>query len=116
MAHWMLFPATVSVPPCQVIEEALKVWDLQLVRWGSADAADMGSRPDAESAFICQRHDHWFGLRKLHGQVRYHCCYRPLRYVHLFGIEISLRITERRTRTRVDRDVTANSRLLFDKH
>ena len=48
---------------------ALQNMNLELLRWGSDEAGDIGTKAHEETAFICNRHDHWFTLRNLFGQV-----------------------------------------------
>ncbi|ORZ17378.1 Josephin-domain-containing protein [Absidia repens] len=48
----------------QVIQQALSVWDLDLIPWGSEQAVQARAEPENELAYICHRHQHWFTLRK----------------------------------------------------
>ncbi|KAI9304823.1 Josephin-domain-containing protein [Cunninghamella echinulata] len=48
----------------QVIQQALSVWDLELIPWGSEDAKKAREEPENEVAYICHLQQHWFTLRK----------------------------------------------------
>ncbi|KAJ8659675.1 hypothetical protein O0I10_004654 [Lichtheimia ornata] len=48
----------------QVIQEALSVWDLELIPWRSEEAADARDHPENEVAYVCHLDQHWFTLRK----------------------------------------------------
>jgi len=48
----------------QVIENALKVWGLNLVRWRSEEMRPYHERPHAQLAFILNLEQHWFTLRR----------------------------------------------------
>ncbi|KAI8070685.1 Josephin-domain-containing protein [Gongronella butleri] len=48
----------------QVIQSALKVWDVELVPWGSESAAQARQAPQDELGYICHLDQHWFTLRK----------------------------------------------------
>lgn len=49
----------------QVIDAALARLDLQMLRWGAEEAAELHRAPELEEAFICNREHHWFALRRL---------------------------------------------------
>ncbi|KAI9269078.1 Josephin-domain-containing protein [Phascolomyces articulosus] len=48
----------------QVIQEALSVWNLELVPWKSEEAKKAREQPQNEVAYICNLAEHWFTLRK----------------------------------------------------
>lgn len=48
----------------QVMDEALKSFDLQLVRWRSQDMQSLHSNPEKMEAFVLNLSSHWFVLRK----------------------------------------------------
>ncbi|KAG0238208.1 Ataxin-3 [Actinomortierella wolfii] len=48
----------------QVISEALAIWQLQIIPWGSQDVKDAKQHPEYEQAFILNLHEHWFTLRR----------------------------------------------------
>lgn len=48
----------------QVLEEALKVWGLRLVRWRSEEMLAFQDRPTTQLAFILNLELHWFTLRR----------------------------------------------------
>ncbi|KAG0264255.1 Ataxin-3 [Actinomortierella ambigua] len=48
----------------QVISEALAIWQLQIIPWGSQDVKDAKQHPEFEQAFILNLHEHWFTLRR----------------------------------------------------
>ncbi|KAI8093421.1 ataxin 3 variant ref [Halteromyces radiatus] len=48
----------------QVIQQALSVWDLELIPWASEQAVQARTTPENELAYICHLHQHWFTLRK----------------------------------------------------
>ncbi|SAL97801.1 hypothetical protein [Absidia glauca] len=48
----------------QVIQQALSVWDLELIPWGSEQAVNAREEPQNELAYICHLHQHWFTLRR----------------------------------------------------
>lgn len=48
----------------QVMDEALKSFDLQLVRWRSQDMQSLHSNPEKMEAFVLNLASHWFVLRK----------------------------------------------------
>ncbi|KAI9490390.1 Josephin-domain-containing protein [Zychaea mexicana] len=48
----------------QVIQEALSVWNLQLIAWNSEEAKQAREQPQNEVAYICNLAEHWFTLRK----------------------------------------------------
>ncbi|KLO19447.1 Josephin-domain-containing protein [Schizopora paradoxa] len=48
----------------QVMEEALKVWGLNLVRWRSEDMRPHNSEPYKQLAFVLNLQQHWFTLRR----------------------------------------------------
>ncbi|EJD52776.1 Josephin-domain-containing protein [Auricularia subglabra TFB-10046 SS5] len=48
----------------QVLEEALKVWGLRLVRWRSEEMIAFQDRPTTQLAFILNLELHWFTLRR----------------------------------------------------
>ncbi|KAI8343452.1 Josephin-domain-containing protein [Chlamydoabsidia padenii] len=48
----------------QVIQQALSVWDMELIPWGSEEAVKARQDPQDELAYICHLHQHWFTLRR----------------------------------------------------
>ncbi|KAG7960821.1 hypothetical protein I3843_10G145900 [Carya illinoinensis] len=48
----------------QVLQNALEVWDLQVIPLDSPVAEHAQVDPELESAFICHLQDHWFCIRK----------------------------------------------------
>ncbi|KAI8384786.1 Josephin-domain-containing protein [Radiomyces spectabilis] len=48
----------------QVIQQALSVWNLELIPWRSEEAIEAREHPENEAAYICNLHQHWFTLRK----------------------------------------------------
>ncbi|EPQ57220.1 Josephin-domain-containing protein [Gloeophyllum trabeum ATCC 11539] len=48
----------------QVLENALNVWGLNLVRWRSADMRPFQDRPHEQLGFILNLEQHWFTLRR----------------------------------------------------
>lgn len=48
----------------QVMEEALQVWGLTLVRWRSEEMRPFQDRPHTQLAFILNQHQHWYTLRR----------------------------------------------------
>lgn len=51
----------------QVIETALKVWQLELIPYNSKNMISDCARsdPTTQKAFICNYHEHWFTIRKI---------------------------------------------------
>lgn len=52
----------------QVLQKALEVWDLQVIPLHSPVAEPAQVDPELENAFICHLQDHWFCIRKVHGE------------------------------------------------
>ncbi|KAG8374384.1 hypothetical protein BUALT_Bualt11G0126300 [Buddleja alternifolia] len=52
----------------QVLQKALDVWDLQVIRLDSPVAEQAQIDPEKENAFICHLLDHWFCIRKVNGE------------------------------------------------
>ncbi|THU95668.1 Josephin-domain-containing protein [Dendrothele bispora CBS 962.96] len=48
----------------QVLEHALKVWGLSLVRWRGEDMRPYQDRPHTQLAFILNHEQHWYTLRR----------------------------------------------------
>ncbi|GJE92281.1 Josephin-domain-containing protein [Phanerochaete sordida] len=48
----------------QVLEEALQVWNLTLIRWRSEEMRPFQDRPQSQLAFILNQHQHWYTLRR----------------------------------------------------
>ncbi|KII92471.1 hypothetical protein PLICRDRAFT_134105 [Plicaturopsis crispa FD-325 SS-3] len=48
----------------QVLENALQVWGLNLVRWRSEDMKPYQDRPHTQLAFVLNFQQHWFTLRR----------------------------------------------------
>ncbi|KIJ67798.1 hypothetical protein HYDPIDRAFT_179943 [Hydnomerulius pinastri MD-312] len=48
----------------QVLENALNVWGLSLVRWRSEAMKSYQSRPHAQLAFVLNQNQHWYTLRR----------------------------------------------------
>ncbi|GAA6041114.1 hypothetical protein JCM8097_004119 [Rhodosporidiobolus ruineniae] len=48
----------------QVMEEALKVLGLRLVRWGSKEMSHVHNTPEAVEAFLLNHQLHWFSIRR----------------------------------------------------
>lgn len=48
----------------QVMDEALKSFDLQLVRWRSQDMQSLHSAPEKMESFVFNLSSHWFVIRK----------------------------------------------------
>lgn len=65
----------------QVMDEALKSFDLQLVRWRSQDMQSLHSNPEKMEAFVLNLSSHWFVLRKFgkskHFWYDCKCCHPP---------------------------------------
>jgi ataxin-3 len=51
----------------QVLSEALKVWNLDVVSVNSPDAKDAKANPLAQNAFILNLGSHWFTVRRIGG-------------------------------------------------
>mmetsp|Transcript_40523 Transcript_40523/g.101997 ORF Transcript_40523/g.101997 Transcript_40523/m.101997 type:complete len:391 (-) Transcript_40523:64-1236(-) len=51
----------------QVLQEALKVWDVTLTPLASPEVTSTRERPELEEAFICHFEAHWFTIRKVRG-------------------------------------------------
>ncbi|KAI6157824.1 Josephin-domain-containing protein [Pisolithus tinctorius] len=47
----------------QVLESALNLWGLSLVRWGSEATRSYQNKPHAQLAFILNHNQHWYTLR-----------------------------------------------------
>ncbi|CAG8574735.1 1455_t:CDS:2 [Paraglomus occultum] len=48
----------------QVLVNALKIWNIDIIPYGSEDCVDARIHPENEIAYICNLHEHWFTLRK----------------------------------------------------
>ncbi|KAH9859114.1 Josephin-domain-containing protein [Lenzites betulinus] len=48
----------------QVLEEALKVWNLTLVRWRSEEMRPYQDHPHTQMGFILNQSQHWYALRR----------------------------------------------------
>lgn len=46
-----------------VLEKALEVWGLSLLRWRSEEMRAMQSRPEEQLAFVLNLDSHWFTIR-----------------------------------------------------
>jgi len=51
----------------QVLSKALEMWGLTLASLSSPDAGNAREEPQRFNAFICNLHEHWFTIRKIHG-------------------------------------------------
>ncbi|CAO3613927.1 unnamed protein product [Cunninghamella blakesleeana] len=56
----------------QVIEQALSVWNLDLIPWGSEQVKKAREEPENEVAYICHLQQHWFTLRKFSVPYRWY--------------------------------------------
>lgn len=50
-----------------VLESALEVWGLRLVRWRSAEMQPLQVKPEDELAFVLNLESHWFTIRSFTG-------------------------------------------------
>ncbi|GAA5902581.1 hypothetical protein JCM6882_009322 [Rhodosporidiobolus microsporus] len=66
----------------QVMEEALKVLGLRLVRWGSKEMENLHNAPEAIEAFLLNHQLHWFSIRRFATQERFYnldsCAQQPV--------------------------------------
>lgn len=46
-----------------VLEQALEVWGLSLVRWRSEAMRQYQSKPEEQLAFVLNLESHWFTIR-----------------------------------------------------
>jgi len=51
----------------QVVVEALKVWDVEIISIDSKQAGDAKQNPLDQEAFICNLASHWLTIRKING-------------------------------------------------
>ncbi|GAA5870782.1 hypothetical protein JCM3774_001676 [Rhodotorula dairenensis] len=56
----------------QVMEEALKVWGLRLVRWGSKEMQPIHNRPELVEGFLLNHQLHWFSIRQFGNADRFY--------------------------------------------
>ncbi|GAA5907034.1 hypothetical protein JCM5296_006573 [Sporobolomyces johnsonii] len=56
----------------QVMEEALKVFGLRLVRWGSKEMASVHNNPECIEAFLLNHQLHWFSIRRFGPPSRFY--------------------------------------------
>lgn len=52
----------------QVLAQALKVWDLDLIPLASPAAVHALSNLQAQNGFLCNLNEHWFAVRKVNGE------------------------------------------------
>ncbi|KAG7671896.1 hypothetical protein Ndes2526B_g07181 [Nannochloris sp. 'desiccata'] len=52
----------------QVLSKALEMWGLTLASLSSPDAGNARTEPQRYTAFICNLQEHWFTIRKIHGE------------------------------------------------
>jgi ataxin-3 len=52
----------------QVLAQALKVWDLDLIPLASSAAVYALSNLQAQNGFLCNLNEHWFAIRKVNGE------------------------------------------------
>jgi ataxin-3 len=52
----------------QVLSKALEMWGLTLTPLSSPDAGNARAEPQGYTAFICNLEEHWFTIRKIHGE------------------------------------------------
>lgn len=64
----------------QVMDEALKSFDLQLVRWRSQEMQSLHSNPEKMEAFVLNLSSHWFVIRKF-GKSK-HFWYDRMSFLH----------------------------------
>ena len=58
----------------EVVERALKTWDMELVRWRASDRLQQRyEHPECEFAFILNLDSHWFALRGFGHRRRQWC-------------------------------------------
>ncbi|CAG8475622.1 8879_t:CDS:2 [Paraglomus brasilianum] len=62
----------------QVLVNALKLWNVDIIPYGSEDCVDARIHPENEMAYICNLHEHWFTLRKFGNS--------PLRWYNLDSV------------------------------
>ncbi|KAG0662144.1 hypothetical protein C6P46_003537 [Rhodotorula mucilaginosa] len=82
----------------QVMENALKVWGLRLVRWGSKEMQQVHDRPELVEGFLLNHQLHWFSIRQFGNSDRFYnldsCIPEPV-WISAMYLGLSLREMER---------------------
>ncbi|GAA5958045.1 hypothetical protein JCM8115_001111 [Rhodotorula mucilaginosa] len=82
----------------QVMENALKVWGLRLVRWGSKEMQQVHDRPELVEAFLLNHQLHWFSIRQFGNSDRFYnldsCIPEPV-WISAMYLGLTLREMER---------------------
>ncbi|GAA5833237.1 hypothetical protein JCM9279_001464 [Rhodotorula babjevae] len=82
----------------QVMEEALKVLGLSLVRWGSKELAHMHNHPENMDGFLLNHQLHWFSVRRFSTADRFYnldSCIPQPQWVSAMYLGLTLREAER---------------------
>ncbi|GAA5984119.1 hypothetical protein JCM10908_006058 [Rhodotorula pacifica] len=82
----------------QVMENALKVWGLRLVRWGSKEMQHVHDRPELVEGFLLNHQLHWFSIRQFGNSDRFYnldsCIPQPV-WISAMYLGLTLREMER---------------------
>ncbi|GAA5897955.1 hypothetical protein JCM8208_003201 [Rhodotorula glutinis] len=82
----------------QVMEDALKVLGLSLVRWGSKEMAHMHNHPENMEGFLLNHQLHWFSVRRFGTADRFYnldSCIPQPQWVSAMYLGLTLREAER---------------------
>ncbi|GAA6023516.1 hypothetical protein JCM8202_002662 [Rhodotorula sphaerocarpa] len=56
----------------QVMEQALKLWNLRLIRWGSQEMQHVHDNPELLDGFLLNHQQHWFSIRRFGTSERFY--------------------------------------------
>ncbi|BGO91813.1 hypothetical protein NBRC10512_007610 [Rhodotorula toruloides] len=82
----------------QVMEEAIKVFGLRLVRWGSEEMAHVHDKPELIEGFLLNHQLHWFSIRRFGTQDRFYnldSCIPQPQWISAMYLGLTLREAER---------------------
>ncbi|GAA6003713.1 josephin domain-containing protein [Rhodotorula paludigena] len=82
----------------QVMEEALKLFGLRLIRWGSKEMASVHDSPENVEAFLLNHQLHWFSIRRFGTPERFYnldSCIRTPQWVSSMYLGLTLREAEK---------------------
>ncbi|BGP32514.1 hypothetical protein JCM10296v2_004295 [Rhodotorula toruloides] len=82
----------------QVMEEAIKVFGLRLVRWGSEEMAHAHEKPELIEGFLLNHQLHWFSIRRFGTQDRFYnldSCIPQPQWISAMYLGLTLREAER---------------------
>ncbi|BGP25056.1 hypothetical protein JCM10295v2_003976 [Rhodotorula toruloides] len=82
----------------QVMEQAIKVFGLRLVRWGSEEMAHVHDKPELVEGFLLNHQLHWFSIRRFGAQDRFYnldSCVPQPQWISATYLGLTLREAER---------------------